>query len=115
MQDLKTGALLRASPRSQFYGQMIGSFASIFVSTAAYKLYKSVYEIPGPAFRVPTAAIWCVLVLPADGSRAVLRSLTRRLHGSQGSTSPACSTPATYLTRRRCSWSCLASSFPPRR
>jgi uncharacterized oligopeptide transporter (OPT) family protein len=60
MQDLKTGALLRASPRSQFYGQMIGSAASVFVSTAAYKLYKSVYEIPGPAFRVPTAAIWCV-------------------------------------------------------
>lgn len=67
MQDLKTGALLRASPRSQFYGQMIGSLASIFVSTAAYKLYKSVYEIPGPAFRVPTAAIWC-----AHGSSAQL-------------------------------------------
>ncbi|KAL7415601.1 OPT oligopeptide transporter protein-domain-containing protein [Mrakia frigida] len=58
MQDLKTGALLKASPRSQFYGQMIGSLASVFVSSAAYKLYKSVYEIPGPAFRVPTAAIW---------------------------------------------------------
>jgi uncharacterized oligopeptide transporter (OPT) family protein len=47
MQDLKTGALLKASPRSQFYGQMIGSLASVFVSTGAYKLYTSVYEIPG--------------------------------------------------------------------
>lgn len=84
MQDLKTGALLKASPRSQFYGQMIGSLASVFVSSAAYMLYKvppfllaqlegaqgspsvctilqSVYEIPGPAFRVPSAAIWYAL------------------------------------------------------
>lgn len=58
MQDLKTGALLGASPRSQFYGQMIGSLASVFVSSAAYKLYTRVYTIPGPEFRVPTAAIW---------------------------------------------------------
>lgn len=58
MQDLKTGALLKASPRSQFYGQMIGSLASVFVSTAAYKMYTTVYTIPGPEFRVPTAAIW---------------------------------------------------------
>ncbi|GHJ85515.1 hypothetical protein NliqN6_1917 [Naganishia liquefaciens] len=58
MQDLKTGALLKASPRSQFYGQMIGSLASVFVSVGAYKLYTRIYEIPGPEFRVPTAAIW---------------------------------------------------------
>ncbi|KAH8083524.1 putative oligopeptide transporter [Filobasidium floriforme] len=58
MQDLKTGSLLKASPRSQFYGQMIGSFASVFVSVGAYKLYTSIYEIPGPEFQVPTAAIW---------------------------------------------------------
>lgn len=45
MQDLKTGALLQASPRSQFYGQMIGSLASIFVSAGAYKLYTSVYQV----------------------------------------------------------------------
>jgi OPT family oligopeptide transporter len=31
--DLKTGHLLRASPKAQFYGQMIGSFFSVFVST----------------------------------------------------------------------------------
>ena len=83
MQDLKTGSLLKASPRSQFYGQMIGSFASVFVSVGAYKLYTRIYEvsrrsrfmsssvfvrsahecllcvqIPGPEFQVPTAAIW---------------------------------------------------------
>ncbi|KAL1407604.1 OPT superfamily [Vanrija albida] len=58
MQDLKTGQLLRASPRSQFYGQMIGSLASVFVSTAGYKFYTSVYQIPGPEFAVPSAGIW---------------------------------------------------------
>ncbi|KAK6904346.1 hypothetical protein I203_105158 [Kwoniella mangroviensis CBS 8507] len=58
MQDLKTGHLLRASPRSQFYGQMIGSLASVFVATAGYKFYTSTYEIPGPQFAVPSAGIW---------------------------------------------------------
>lgn len=60
MQDLKTGHLLRASPRSQFYGQMIGSLASVFVSAAGYKFYTSVYQIPGPQFAVPSAGIWRV-------------------------------------------------------
>ncbi|ORY20306.1 OPT oligopeptide transporter protein-domain-containing protein [Naematelia encephala] len=58
MQDLKTGHLLHASPRSQFYGQMIGSLASVFVSTAGYKFYTSVYTIPGPQFAVPSAGVW---------------------------------------------------------
>lgn len=61
MQDLKTGHLLRAAPRSQFYGQMIGSLASVFVSTAAYKFYTSVYTIPGPEFQVPSAGVWLSL------------------------------------------------------
>ncbi|WVO22640.1 uncharacterized protein IAS62_003970 [Cryptococcus decagattii] len=58
MQDLKTGHLLRASPRSQFYGQIIGSLASVFVATAGYKFYTSAYTIPGPEFAVPSAGIW---------------------------------------------------------
>lgn len=58
MQDLKTGDLLRAAPRSQFYGQMIGSLASVFISTAGYKFYTSVYQIPGPEFAVPSAGVW---------------------------------------------------------
>lgn len=63
MQDLKTGHLLRASPRSQFYGQMIGSLANVFVATAGYKFYTSAYTIPGPEFAVPSAGIWCVSFL----------------------------------------------------
>lgn len=58
MQDLKTGDLLHACPRSQFYGQMIGSLASVFISSAGYKFYTSVYQIPGPEFSVPSAGVW---------------------------------------------------------
>ena len=86
MQDLKTGHLHHASPKAQFYGQVspfllgpdewyrrelaqiIGSFASVFVSSGIYILYRSVYELPSTNFPVPTAAIW--LVLPCSLSKA---------------------------------------------
>ncbi|RAL17101.1 OPT family oligopeptide transporter [Aspergillus homomorphus CBS 101889] len=58
MQDLKTGHLLGASPKAQFYGQMIGSLIGAVLSTAVYKMYVSVYEIPGPMFQTPTAYVW---------------------------------------------------------
>ncbi|GAA5815109.1 hypothetical protein MFLAVUS_008615 [Mucor flavus] len=58
MQDLKTGYLLGASPKAQFYGQLIGSLFSSFVATGAYLLYTTVYTIPGPEFPAPTAQVW---------------------------------------------------------
>ena len=58
MQDLKTGHLLGAAPKAQFYGQLIGSFVGAIVSAAVYKLYTSVYEIPGGMFDVPTGYVW---------------------------------------------------------
>jgi OPT family oligopeptide transporter len=58
MQDLKTGHLLGASPKAQFYGQMIGSLVGAVLSTAVYKLYVNVYEIPGEMFQTPTAYVW---------------------------------------------------------
>ncbi|KAG8978051.1 hypothetical protein FRC05_011166 [Tulasnella sp. 425] len=61
MQDLKTGHLLGASPRAQFYGQIIGSTLSIFVSATAYQLYAKAYTIPSPAFPAPTAYVWLSL------------------------------------------------------
>ncbi|KAG6373370.1 OPT oligopeptide transporter protein-domain-containing protein [Boletus reticuloceps] len=61
MQDLKTGHLLRASPRAQFYGQLIGSSLSIIVSASAYTLYQRAYTIPGPSFPAPTAYVWLSL------------------------------------------------------
>jgi OPT family oligopeptide transporter len=58
MQDLKTGHLLGAAPKAQFHGQLIGSFVGAIVSAAVYKLYTSVYPIPGDLFQVPTAYVW---------------------------------------------------------
>ncbi|BGP33285.1 OPT super [Rhodotorula toruloides] len=58
MQDLKTGHLWGSSPRAQFHGQLIGSLASVFVSTGVYCLYRRVYTLPSTAFPVPAAAIW---------------------------------------------------------
>ncbi|KAK1146539.1 OPT super [Aspergillus melleus] len=58
MQDLKTGHLLGASPKAQFYGQMIGSVVGAVLSTAVYKMYVNVYEVPGPMFQTPTAYVW---------------------------------------------------------
>ena len=58
MQDLKTGHLLGAAPKAQFWGQMIGSLVGAIVSAGVYKLYTQVYTIPGGMFEVPTAFVW---------------------------------------------------------
>lgn len=58
LQDLKTGHLLGASPKAQFYGQLIGSAVGAVVSASVYKLYTRVYEIPSGLFQVPTAYVW---------------------------------------------------------
>lgn len=58
MQDLKAGHLIGASPKAQFYGQIIGSVVGAFVSAAVYKLYVNVYSVPGELFQVPTAYVW---------------------------------------------------------
>ena len=58
MQDLKTGHLLGAAPKAQFWGQVIGSFVGAIVSAGVYKLYTGVYEVPGGLFQVPTAYVW---------------------------------------------------------
>ncbi|KAF9908931.1 hypothetical protein BX616_011337 [Lobosporangium transversale] len=67
MQDLKTGHLLDASPKAQFYAQLIGSLASVFISTGVYRLYSSAYELPGPQFAVPTAKVWLDLARLVNG------------------------------------------------
>ncbi|KAL5596499.1 hypothetical protein BROUX41_006725 [Berkeleyomyces rouxiae] len=58
MQDLKTGHLLGAAPVAQFYGQLIGATAGAVTSALIYKLYASVYPIPGDLLQVPTSYVW---------------------------------------------------------
>ena len=58
LQDLKAGHLIGASPKAQFYGQLIGSVIGAVVSAVVYKLYVSVYRIPGDLFQVPTGYVW---------------------------------------------------------
>jgi OPT family oligopeptide transporter len=58
MQDLKTGHLLGAAPKAQFWGQVIGATAGAFLSAFIYRAYTRVYEIPGELFQVPTAYVW---------------------------------------------------------
>ncbi|KAI1325619.1 OPT superfamily oligopeptide transporter [Xylariaceae sp. FL0255] len=58
MQDLKTGHLLGAAPKAQFWGQLIGATVGAVVSAFIYRLYTAVYEIPGDLFQVPTAFVW---------------------------------------------------------
>ncbi|KAK5715945.1 OPT superfamily [Elasticomyces elasticus] len=58
LQDLKTGHLLGASPKAQFWGQLVGSAIGAVVSAYVYKLYTRVYTIPGGLFQVPTGYVW---------------------------------------------------------
>uniref|UniRef100_A0A6B2L039 Uncharacterized protein n=1 Tax=Arcella intermedia TaxID=1963864 RepID=A0A6B2L039_9EUKA len=58
MQDLKTGHLIKASPRAQFFAQIIGSAFSTVFAVAAFVLYTNAWQVPGPEFQVPTAKIW---------------------------------------------------------
>lgn len=58
MQDLKTGHLLGAAPKAQFWGQVIGATVGAVVSAFIYRLYTAVYTIPGKLFQVPTAYVW---------------------------------------------------------
>ncbi|KAL6065382.1 Succinate dehydrogenase iron-sulfur subunit [Balamuthia mandrillaris] len=75
MQDLKTGHLLRASPRAQFFGQLIGTFFSAFFAVGAYLLYTSAYEVPGPQFPVPTAKIWLDMAKAVSGEHITLHGV----------------------------------------
>lgn len=52
---------MHASPRAQFFGQLIGSSVSIIVTSTAYSLYQRAYTIPGPSFPAPTAFVWLSL------------------------------------------------------
>ena len=72
LQDLKAGHLLRASPRAQFYGQLIGASVSVVVTVAAYRMYETAYGIPSPQFPAPVANVWKdMAVLMQKGTAAL--------------------------------------------
>ncbi len=72
MQDLKTGHLLGASPRSQFKAQLIGIAAGILFCVPVYVLFDTVYEIGGEELPAPAAHAWkAVAVLLAEGISAL--------------------------------------------
>ncbi|RGP58389.1 oligopeptide transporter [Fusarium longipes] len=72
MQDLKTGHLLGAAPKAQFWGQVIGATAGAVLSAFIYRIYtkwiSSVYTIPGDLFQVPTAYVWIFTARLVTGS-----------------------------------------------
>ncbi|SCU99530.1 LANO_0F02124g1_1 [Lachancea nothofagi CBS 11611] len=69
MQDLKTGHLLGASPKAQFFAQFIGASWSVVLSSLMHLFYNRIYEIPSAQFRVPTAVIWidCARLVTGKG------------------------------------------------
>jgi uncharacterized oligopeptide transporter (OPT) family protein len=102
MQDMKTGALLHASPRAQFQGQLIGSALSILVTTTAYSLYARAYPIPGPNFPAPTAYVWLSLArLLRDGE---LPPKSADFMLSFGAAAVIVSAVKTYASRRGVWW-----------
>jgi len=102
MQDLKTGHLLGAAPNAQFWGQIIGSTVGAVVSALIYKLYTSVYDVPGDLFQVPTGYVWIFTARLVTGKglppmawqwalgAAIVFSITTglRIHGSGKSWHP---------------------------
>lgn len=65
--DLKTGHLLRASPRAQFLSQVLGSVIGIWLSVGLFVLFASAYpcitdlEIECTAFGLPAVSAWRVV------------------------------------------------------
>ncbi|CAK1357711.1 putative oligopeptide transporter [Cercospora beticola] len=68
LQDLKCGHLLGASPKAQFWGQLIGSGVGAVVSACIYRLYTNVYTIPGGQFQIPTGFVWIFTARLVTGS-----------------------------------------------
>ncbi|KAF7309723.1 OPT oligopeptide transporter [Mycena indigotica] len=102
MQDLKTGHLCGASPRAQFYGQLVGSAVSILITATGYSLYTRAYEIPGPSFPAPTAYVWLSLArLLRDGQ---LPENTAAFMTGFGAIFALISAIKSYAAQREISW-----------
>jgi uncharacterized oligopeptide transporter (OPT) family protein len=58
LQDFKAAHLLGVAPSSQLLAMLLGSAASVPLSVAAYMLYTSAWQVPGPVLPAPMALIW---------------------------------------------------------
>ena len=58
MQSFKTGYLLTANAKLQFYSQLIGVVCSVLFSVLAFQLFTSIYDIPSNQFEIPSATLW---------------------------------------------------------
>lgn len=47
--------IVGARPEAQLYGQIIGSLFGAPISCAFYRLYTSIYSIPGPLLQIPAS------------------------------------------------------------
>ncbi|KAI9298721.1 OPT superfamily oligopeptide transporter [Neoconidiobolus thromboides FSU 785] len=73
--DLKTGHLLRASPRSQFYAQIVGSVFGIVIAVVLFVLFGKAY--PCILVKEPEGAPACTFPVPAVSAWAgVTEALT---------------------------------------
>ncbi|KAK2592980.1 OPT super [Conoideocrella luteorostrata] len=58
MKNLRTGYLSGSSPDTPFFSQALGSLFGAIISSMLYRLYTSVYSVPGEIFQVPSAYVW---------------------------------------------------------
>jgi OPT family oligopeptide transporter len=58
MQDLRTGYILRVSPKKQFIAQSVGIVCGILFCVPIYKLYDAAYHIGGEQLPAPAAHAW---------------------------------------------------------
>ncbi|MDH5491766.1 MAG: OPT/YSL family transporter, partial [Myxococcales bacterium] len=84
MQDLKTGHLLGASPRSQFKAQLFGIAAGVPFCVGAYMLVSRAYGFEGDDLPAPAAHAWKTMAellaggletLPVGATGAVIAGL----------------------------------------
>ncbi|KAF6262322.1 OPT superfamily oligopeptide transporter [Scenedesmus sp. NREL 46B-D3] len=69
MQDFKTAHLLGVAPSSQLLAMLLGSAASVPLSVAAYMLYTSAWQVPGPELPAPMALIWLNMAKLVNGGK----------------------------------------------
>ncbi|CCG82772.1 Putative uncharacterized protein [Taphrina deformans PYCC 5710] len=72
--DLRTGYLLGASPRVQFYAQAVGSFFSVFLCTGFFILFAKAYpciidaEADTCQFGIPSVSAWVAIAKAVTGT-----------------------------------------------